>query len=278
MVTTMKLSFMPVGIRILVVALAAHVALSAAFAAPGQRGGPAQMGAPPPVATGTKLDPAEEKAYKAFYTANQQDADTRITLGEAFIVKFPSSRYDESVYAGLVQAYYAKQDWKNFYGNADKALALNPDDVGVLAIVGWMIPHAYNPDDPDALKNLDKAETYEKHAIEVVGTLVKPATMTDDQFAAMKTERLTLAHSGLGLVYFRRQDFDNAVKELQQATQGAASPDPTDFYVLAVSLQRLNRQSDAGDAFNSCAQIAGPLQDRCKQGADAAKKQGTPSK
>jgi hypothetical protein len=43
-----------------------------------------------------KVDPQEEAAYKAFYDTNPQDADTRIKLGEAFVQKYPMSRYDES--------------------------------------------------------------------------------------------------------------------------------------------------------------------------------------
>ena len=71
----------------------------------------------------------------------------------------------------------------------DKALALYPDDVTVLTMIGWVIPHVYNPADPDALKNLEKAEKYEKHAIEVIGAMAKPASMTDDQFAAIESGR-----------------------------------------------------------------------------------------
>lgn len=220
-----------------------------------------------------KVDPQEEAAYKAFYDAKAQDADTRIQLGQAFVQKYPTSRYEESVYAGLTQAYYMKQDWKNFYSNADKAVALNPDDASILVMVGWVIPHRLNPSDPDASANLDKAERYEKHAIEVVGTMQRPAGMTDDQFAQTKASLLSQAHSGLGLVYFRRQDSDDSVKELQQATQGSASPDPTDLFVLGLGLQSLSRYSEAADAFNRCGQIPSGLQDRCKQSADAAKKQ-----
>jgi len=220
-----------------------------------------------------KVDPQEEVAYKAFYDTKAQDADARIQLGQAFVQKYPTSHYDESVYAGLTQAYYMKQDWKDFYDSGDKALALNPDDAPVLALVGWVIPHALNPNDPDTSKNLDKAERCEKHAIELVGTMVKPASMTDEQFAQMKTSLLSQAHSGLGLIYFRRQDSDDSVKELQQATQSAASPDPTDLFVLGIGLQSLSRYSEAADAFNRCGQIPSALQDRCKQSADAAKKQ-----
>jgi tetratricopeptide (TPR) repeat protein len=220
-----------------------------------------------------KVDPAEEAAYKEFYVSNPQDLDARIRLGEAFVQKYPMSRYAESVYAVLTHAYSAKQDWKNFYVDADKALALNPDDATVLVIVGWIIPHDYNPENADAVKNLDKAERYEKHAIEIIPTLPKPANITDDQFAQSKSALLSEAHSGLGLVYFRRQDSEDSVKELQQSMQLAASPDPTDMFVLGLGLQSLNRYADAADAFNRCGQVPSSLQDRCKQSANAAKKQ-----
>jgi len=221
----------------------------------------------------SKVDPQEEAAYKAFYDSNPQDADTRIKLGEAFVQKYPMSRYDESVYAGLTHAYYAKQDWKNFYASGSKALALNPDDPSVLVIVGWVIPHSLNPSDPNASSDLDRAEKYEKHAIEVIGMMTKPPNMTDDQFSQTKAMLLSQAHSGLGLVYFRRQQSEDSAKEMQQATQGSASPDPTDLFVLGLDLQSLNRFGEAADAFNRCGQIPGALQDRCKQSADAAKKQ-----
>ena len=220
-----------------------------------------------------KLDPQEEAAYKAFYESNPQDADTRIKLGEAFVQKYPMSHYAESVYAALTHAYYAKQDWKNFYASGEKALALNPDDPSVLVIVGWVIPHSMNPNDPNASSDLDKAEKYEKHAIEVIGAMTKPANMTEEQFSQTKAVLLSQAHSGLGLVYFRRQQSEDSARELQQATQGSASPDPTDLFVLGLDLQNLNRFGEAADAFNRCGQIPGALQDRCKQSADAAKKQ-----
>jgi len=220
-----------------------------------------------------KLDPQEEADYKAFYDSNPQDADTRIKLGEAFVQKYPMSRYNESVYAGLTHAYYMKQDWKNFYASGDKALALNPDDAAVLVVIGWVIPHSLNPNDPNASSDLAKAEKYEKHAIEVIGAMPKPANLTDEQFSQTKTMLLSQAHSGLGLVYFRRQQSEDSAKELQQATQSSASPDPTDLFVLGLDLQSLNRYGEAADAFNRCGQIPGALQDRCKQSADAAKKQ-----
>jgi tetratricopeptide (TPR) repeat protein len=225
---------------------------------------------------GGAQDPQEVNAYKAFYKANEPAK--KIELGNSFLQKYPKSALDEPVDVGLLNVYYSEQDWKDVYATANSALALKPDDLYVLTTVGWVIPHVYQPDDSDADQLLDKAATYAKHAIEVIPTMTKPSYMTDAQFAAMKTQSAVQAHSALGLVYFRRGDYANSAKELQQSTPGTANPDPTDLFVLGADLENLNRFADAADAYNRCGQIAGPLQDRCKQSADAAKKQIPQSK
>jgi hypothetical protein len=225
-----------------------------------------------------KADPVEEAAYKAFFDAGASAPDTRIQLGTDFLTKYPMSRYAESVYAGVVQAYYAKQDWKNFYAEADKGIAAYPDDVTMLAMVGWVIPHVFDPSSPEASANLDKAEKYEKHAIEVIGAMPKPAALTDDQFAQSKATVLSEAHSGLGLIYFRLQKWSDSFSELQQATQAAATPDATDYYVMGIDLDRQSRYLEAAAAYTKCSQIPSGLQDRCKQGADNSKKQASQAK
>jgi tetratricopeptide (TPR) repeat protein len=219
-----------------------------------------------------KLDPQEEAAYKAFFDASEQDAAKRIELGQDFLQKYPASRYAEAVYSGLVRAYYAKQDWPNFFASGDKALALKADDVDILAMVGWVIPHLLDPKDPDAGQKLDKAEGFEKRALVALVTMTKSAGVTDEQFAKYKTEKSAEAHSGLGLVYFRRSDFEASARELQQATQAVPNPDPTDLYALGASLFNLKRFSEAAGAFTKCAESPAALQSVCKQQAEDAKK------
>ena len=224
----------------------------------------------------TNEDPRETAAYKEFYKA--AEPAQKIQLGTAFLHKYPRSRLDEPVEVGLLNAYYSNQDWKDVYATADSALALKPDDVYVLTTVGWLVPHVYNPDDPEAGKLLDKAEQYSKYAIDVIPKMDKPSHTNDTQFAAMKDQYAHNAHSALGLVYFRRGYFDLSVKELQQAISGLPNPDGTDLYVLGVDLDNLKRYSEAADVYDRCAQAGGPFADRCKQSADAAKKQVAPSK
>ncbi len=223
-------------------------------------------------------DPKEISAYQAFHKVTEQDADKKIKLGNSFLAKYPSDHYSEAVYEELTQTYYDKKDLASFYTYSDKALSLFPDDVHLLALSGWVIPRAFTPDEPDADKRLDKAESEERHALDALGKMEKPATFTDEQFAQFKTGESAVAHSGLGLVYFRREKYEESAKELQIATQNEAKPDPTDLFILGADSENLGRFKEAADAFNGCAQIAGAMQDRCKQYASDAMKRAAGAK
>jgi len=211
----------------------------------------------------------EGSAYEAFAKLKPQDIDKRIKTGSTFIRKYPSSSFTEAVYSELSLAEYQKQDFAAMERYADKALALNPNDVTVLVFTGWVIPHT--SDTPPA--KLDKAEAYEKRALDLLPTLPKPAGMTDKQMSDAKAQYESQAHSGLGLVYYRRSNLAGAVSELRRATAGASTPDPTDYYALGSSLDSLNLFSDSAKAFKVCAGIAGAEQARCKQKEELAKKE-----
>jgi tetratricopeptide (TPR) repeat protein len=286
----MSLKSIRSGLKTMAILIAAGLALAQTARAQYQQQPQQQQPAPTPAPPGKasqpnasqtpadapKIDPEEEKAYKAFYDASTPpQADAQVKLGEQFVAKYPQSKYVEQVYARLMQDYLDKQQLDKMYDAADKALAINPDDVTVLVVTGWVYPHNYNPDDPNAEKHLSEAEAKEKHALDVLSKLPKPANMTDEQFAKAKDSASSQAHSGLGLIYFRRQDYANSVTELQAGEKIAATPDPTDFYVMGVELQALKRFGEAADAFQKCAQLPGPLADRCKSKGDDAKKQAS---
>jgi tetratricopeptide (TPR) repeat protein len=270
------------GIRVLGILLAGCLAIAPGLFAQQQqqppksdapaKAAPAQAGAPAAAADTSPVDPEEQNAYKAFYDTKPDNSDQLIKLGEAFLQKYPNSRYNQSVYSRLVEAYYDKQDMPKLYAAADKALALNPKDVHVLVLVGWVIPHFYDPNDIDADRRLDKAESYEKQALEYLPTMPKPEGVTDEQFAKSKAAAESQAHSALGLVYFRRQDVANSVAEMKKALAGQTNPDPVDLYIMGVGLYAQKQYSDAADSFHKCAQIPGGMQDRCKSKENDAKK------
>jgi tetratricopeptide (TPR) repeat protein len=284
----MKLASIRIGIVSLAALLAIGLALApASFAQQGSSGQPPQQQPPKAAATGQaspaaaaqppaeapKVDPQEEAAYKTFFGLKAEETDKSIQQGEQFLQKYPTSKYAESVYSRLVQAYFEKQDMNKMYASADKALERNPNDVHVLVLVGWVIPHSYDPNDLNSDRRLDQAEGYEKHALQLLPSLAKPENLSDAEFAKARASAESQAHSGLGLIYFRRQQFPESVTEMQQAVKGSDNPDPVDLYILGVGLQETKRYSEAADAFHKCGQIPGGVQDRCKQFEGQAKKQ-----
>jgi hypothetical protein len=216
-------------------------------------------------------NPKAAQAYKKFHS--EEDFDKKIKQGNDFVNRYPSDYRTNAVYEELAQAYFAKHDLTGFYACADQGLAHFPNDPSLLSVMGATMARAYDHSDPDADKRLEKAANYESQAIQLVNNQTPPPTETDQEFTAYKKQILATAHGGLGLIYFRQEKFDDSVKELQEATQNAATPDATDYLILGGDYQNLNKFKEAADAFNQCAQIAGPMQAGCKSYADQSLKQ-----
>lgn len=236
---------------------------------PQQPGQTATPPATPPV------NQEEEDAYKAFYEAKGSDPVAIIAAGEGFLKKFPESRYRESVYSRLAQAYLNSDDpqkLEKLAVAAEKALQLNPDNVDVLSVYSYSMLRRFDPNALDAEQKLNKAETTAKHGIELLNSMQKPAAITDEDFARAKNEKLAMCRSGLGLAYLHRQRYTDATTELEQATTLISNPDPTDLWLLALVYQGSKRYQEAAGAFGRCSEIEWPWKDRCKTNAANAKK------
>jgi tetratricopeptide (TPR) repeat protein len=221
-------------------------------------------------------DPKAVEAYNKFHQTTE--LDKKIKLGNQFLNKYPHSRFDETVYQELAEAYFAKHDLTNFYSTADQGIARFPNEPGLLAVVGTTMARAYNRDEPDAANKLAKAEVYDKQAVELLKTYKRSTTMTEEQYEGYKKQISATAHSGLGLIYFRQGNFADSAKEIELATKDSPAPDATDLLVLGADYQNLSQFKEAADAFTRCAQIAGPMQAGCKQYADQNSKQAAQSK
>lgn len=245
--------------------------------------GAQQQQPPPPPPAPTPAEPAppaappvnqeEEDAYKAFFNHPREDAQKQVQLGEEFVAKFPESRYLESVYSRMVGAYLSLGDVDKLFVVGEKALQLNPDNVDVLAVVAYAVPRRLNPQEIGGPAKLQKVEQYSRHAIGLLDGMAKPEGMLDEEFARAKNDKLAMAHSGLAMVNYFRQDFAGMASELEQATTLATSPDPSDFYLLGVSYVQVRRFADAATAFGKCSEVPWDFQDRCKQSKEQSEKQ-----
>jgi tetratricopeptide (TPR) repeat protein len=241
---------------------------------------PAQQSDKPktPEATPLTLDaPApvnaeEDTAFKTFQAVNPDDAAKRIEVGEAFLMKYPESRYRPPVYGALANAYLYAGNTQKMLEYGEKEIAMVPNDVSTLALLGQNLPRKWDSSAPDAMQLLAKAEKYSKQAIEITPTLPKPENLTDETFASLKNQTLAMAHSGLGLVYVRRGKNAEAIPELEEAIKVDPKPDPTNYYLLGLANKAASHFDDAIAAFNKCAAITWPLQGTCKTQAEDAKK------
>jgi len=218
----------------------------------------------------------EDAAYKTFFAVLPNDSAKKIELGEAFIQKYPESRYRSPVYGALTFAYVQTGNMQKMQEVGEKEIALAPNDVSTLALLAQTLPRGIRGSAGSAenMQTLAKAEQYSKQAIEVAPTLPKPDGMTDEAFASAKNQALAMAHSGLGLVYVRRGKNAEAIPELEQAIKVDPNPDPVNFYLLGMANKATSHFDDAVAAFGKCVAIPGPMQGTCKAQSDDAKKLG----
>jgi len=217
------------------------------------------------------VDKAEETAFGDFQRVSPEDMAKKIELGEKFLKKYPKSNYRAIVYSGLTSAYLMTNQVEKMQQSGEMALALNPKDVLVLAMLGQTIPRVITASTPEPQKELERAEKYAKQAIEQIPQLAKPANTSDQEFAQAKNQTLAIAHSGLGLVDFRRGDFAGTIAELDQAVQLDLRGDVTNYYVLGVASYNAKHYEDAVKAFDKCAAFSGNLQSTCKENGEKAK-------
>jgi tetratricopeptide (TPR) repeat protein len=264
--------------------------IAAAQGSQGSQGGQGSQSQPPaqssdkpkaPDVTPLSLDNApapvnaeEDAAFKAFQAVPMSDVKQKIQVGEAFLQKYPETRYKSAVYGPLTFAYLQDGQVQKMEEYGEKEIALVPNDVSTLAIMAQTLPRSIHSGMPQAemIQLLAKAEQYSKQAIEITPTIPKPPNMTDEAFTSAKNQNLAMAHSGLGLVYIRRGKNAEAIPELDEAVKVDPNPDPVNYYLLGMANKSTSHFDDAITAFNKCAAIAGQMQAVCKAQADDTKK------
>ena len=226
--------------------------------------------------TAAPVSTEEDAAYKAFFAVPPNDSAKKIELGEAFIQKYPESRYKSPVYGALTFAYVQVGNMPKMQEIGEKEIALAPNDVSTLALLAQTLPRSMrgSASSPENAQALAKAEKYSKQAIEIAPTLPKPENLTDEAFASARNQALAMAHSGLGLVFVRRGKNAEAIPELEQAIKVDPNPDPVNYYLLGMANKATSHFDDAVTAFNKCVAMAGPMQVTCKTQAEDAKKLG----
>jgi tetratricopeptide (TPR) repeat protein len=226
-----------------------------------------------PAVPAPKVNPAEEKAYVKFYKLNVgTDPQGVIASGTAFLKKYPSSAYAESVYARLTTAYEATGDDAKMFAAGKHVLQLDPNNVDVLSMLAYAIPRRVDPNNLDASGKLTEAEGYAKHALALLAKMQKPADLTDAQFTAAKNADEAACHSGLGLVYYYEHNLPGMISEFEQAVK-LNPKDMSDQFLLGLAYVQAGQWANAVTPLQTCVSTPGPMVSHCQPLLAQAKKQ-----
>jgi tetratricopeptide (TPR) repeat protein len=223
---------------------------------------PGQTATPPPV------DPAEEAAFKAIST-KADDPKKVIADTKDFLTKYPNSRYNSMVYYRQASAYLQLQDAKDAGVAAQKSIDLNRANADALPLIAYLIARQID-NGPNAQKEIQAAEQYAHDAIQLLNALQKPADMSDADFEAQRKEKLSMAHSALGLAYLNEGKNAEGAQALAEAIRLSATPDPVDQYLLGVAYENTKQYSQAVTAYEACSKDPS-IGDRCRTGLKETK-------
>jgi len=202
----------------------------------------------------------EEKAYKAwqhFQSIPDSEVEKKTAAGEEFLSKFANSSYATYVYQYLAVAYIRSGQVDKGIATGEKDIEVNPSDFRTMAVLGQTLSRTVTDATPDAASKLAKAESYAKNAIAGVANWVRPDSMSEETFNNLRNDTLAMAHASLGLVAIRRNNFDTAIPELEQAVQLGSNSDPTSYYLLGLAQQNSGHPDKAVRNFEKCAAVKG---------------------
>lgn len=221
----------------------------AAPAAPAAPAGPSNSKRPPQA--------KNQDEFKAFQEANAKTApaDTE-SAADAFAQKFPDSELRVLLYR---KALY---DYQNA-NNADKAvemgrkmIALDPSNPEALVMTATFLAERTRETDLDRDERLAEATRDATKALQTIDTdIMLPATMTEEQATAVKTQMKGMAYAALGTAAIAKKDYPEAEKNLKQASQLYAG-DPLVWLRLAFALDQEKKYAEGVTPANNCIQYA----------------------
>lgn len=177
----------------------------------------------------------------------------RAALLARFGQLFPDSPYANTALGVAATSYQQAQNPAKMLEVANGLLAKDPENLGMLLLLS----DYYS----EKGEQLDKAETYAKKAIALLGTAKKPDGVTDDQWQQQTSLQKGLALSALGQVSMEKKDNAQAITNLRAAApllKPEAGSYARNQYRLAFALLNLKRIPEAKDALTQAASVDSP--------------------
>jgi tetratricopeptide (TPR) repeat protein len=160
--------------------------------------------------------------------------DNFLVLGNEFIERFPKSEFLAFVHRLRMNAYRDMNDHKRAVQAAEKALELNPKDINVLLGLANLLPRQATGQSGVALS---AAEGYSRLALNEIGALTAPRSVSLDDWEKTVSVMKASAHCALGTVALMRRRYSESVKELETCTNRNPAVDGGHYYILGMALR-----------------------------------------
>ncbi len=226
--------------------------------APGQQ----PQAAPPQQPAGpsnSKRPPQAKNAdeFKAFQEANAKTtaADTE-AAADAFAQKFPDSELRVLLYRKALYDYQNANNSDKAVEMGRKMIALDPNNPEALVMTATFLAERTRDTDLDRDERLAEATRDATKALQSIDTdIMLPATMTEQQATAVKSQMKGMAYAALGTGAIAKKDWPEAEKNLKQASQ-LDSGDPLVWLRLAYALDQQKKYGEGVTPANNCIQYA----------------------
>ncbi len=194
---------------------------------------------------------SQEEVDAIMAVQGAQDPTARIAAAEKLLKDFKDTEFKEFANYMMMLSYQQLNDFENMLIFGDETLKHNEDNVGVLLQLSFAIPTRTREFDLDKEEKLSKAEDYAKRAITLIPNLPKmDPNLPDEEWLATKKDFMSQANESLGLIAFKRENFDGAVESLTKAIELAEAPTGSTLYHLANAYHRGGDATKALEAVN----------------------------
>ena len=174
------------------------------------------------------------------------DSDLRIESCNKLIAEYPATEFKEVASYLLMLSYQQANDFESMLIFGEQTLELNPENIGALISLSYVIPLRTREHDLDKDEKLAKAEDLAKRGLGLLPVMPKlNAQMTDEDWLIMKKDFMSQLHESMGIIASKRQDFPAAEDSYRKMLQVAEKQTGTMFFRLAEALKQQEKYEEA---------------------------------
>jgi tetratricopeptide (TPR) repeat protein len=192
-----------------------------------------------------------------------------------------------NAFTAALEAAQQANNFQKIVEYGDKILAIDGSNLNAQLVLATLLPERLPNDEAGKQAALNKAEGLATKAISGLGSMAKPAGVSDPDWNGFKSSSLGQLHGSLGLIYLTRADYEKAEKAYEEALKSTPKdgvaryrlglaieyqmPEKSKAMVAAIDAENAARRANADKAIiDEHAAVGAGLADLVRQMRDKA--------